>query len=296
MYSGLTRTGKAFITNVCSGTNRSLLDGKSQYKIDDISSNLYNPNGVLPFCIPETSPTKIWYSNAEHNGKKIQNNQELGIALIDWFDKYGEIFQMDANIIAAQAWAESAYNIWIYPLTSTASSISQITIDTIYEIVVKNKFATKLDYNFTTAEIAAITKNVTGNTQNDYDVSYPQGKKNRPILHQNMIDNPEIMIKAQYSYMKFISNKCNGIASSTLFGYNRGPYLPVCSSYTKSINNAISKRGKGYEKEGIDYVWKIFQLLGNQRYNSNGWFGYHWLNLNEPFDKYAAEVDESNKI
>jgi len=114
------------------------------------------------------------------------------------------------------------------------------------------------------------------------------------ILHQNMIDNPEIMIKAQYAYMKFIASQCDGMASSALFGYNRGPYLPVSSSYTKSIAKAISRFGEGYEKEGIDYVYKIFQLLGNQNYKKEGWFGYSWLKLNEPFDKYTAEVDESN--
>jgi hypothetical protein len=296
MYSGLTKAGKSYITNICAGTSRSLLDGKSKDKIKDPANKYYNPDGVLPFCTPKTSASKIWYSQARYNGNLIQNNQQLGVALIDWFNKYGKIFEMDANIIAAQAWAESAYNLWIYPLTSTASSISQITSDTIYSIVVKNKFATKPEYKFTTEEIAAITKNLSGdiNNGNNYDVGYEQGRKNRPILHQNMIDNPEIMIKAQYAYMKFIASQCDGIASSALFGYNRGPYLPVSPSYTKSIAKAISRFGEGYEKEGIDYVYKIFQLLGNQNYKKEGWFGYFWLKLNEPFDKYTAEVDESN--
>jgi len=295
MYSGLTQAGKAFISKVCSNTDRSLLDGKSNYKINDISSNLYNPNGVLPFCNPPTPPTKIWYSDAKYNGKNIQNNRELGIALIDWFDKYGKIFEMNANIIAAQAWAESAYKIWNYPLTSTASGISQFAMPALFDVIISNKYATKPEYQFTVDEIAAISKNTTGNTKDDYDISKPQGKKNRPILHQNIIDNPEIMIKAQYAYMKYISTRTKGMASSALFGYNRG-HAYAKPSYTQSINSAIISEAEGYEKEGIDYVWKIFQLLGNQNYNSNGWFGHHWLNLNEPFDKYAAEVDESNNI
>ncbi len=266
MYSGLTRAGKSFINSVCSGTGRSLLDGKSNAKITDTGSKYYNPDGHLPFCMPVISASKIWYSQAKYNGKTIQNDQELGIALIDWYDKYGKIFQMDANIIAAQGWAESGYKIWNYPLTSTASGIGQFTVEAVFDVIATNKFATQPEYRFTAQEIAAITKNWSGNTSDikSFKVGYPLGKRNRPYLHQNICDNPEIMIKAHYAYMKYLSGRCDGIASSSLFGYNRGPAYAF-PSYTRSISSATNS--DNYEKEGIDYVFKIFQLLGNKNYN-----------------------------
>ena len=298
-YIKLTELGKQFIRKICEGTGNSLLQGKSPYKIKDTSSRLYNPDGVLPFCNPETLPTKIWYANAKHGSTNITTNQQLGEALIDWFDKYGAIFEMDANIIAAQAYTESGYILWNYPLTSTASGISQITSNTMYSIVTANKFSSKPEYRFTDAEIAAITKGWNGSITDDdtYKVSLPIGRSNRPIIHQNICDNPEIMIKAQYNYMKFISSKCDGLASSALFGYNRGPYLPVTPSYTQSISNAKNpERGKDYELEGIGYVYKIFQLLGNPKYApSKGWFGCTHLDLNAQYNSYNAEVAESIK-
>jgi len=294
-YIKLTELGKQFIRNACAGTSNSLLTGQSHDKINDIESKLYNIDGHLPFCNPE-SPAMPWTGHAKFNGVNITTNQQLGEALIVWFDKYGQLFEMDTNIIAAQAFAESGYKIWNYPLTSNASGISQFTTDTTFGVIVANKFATKPEYRFTNEEIAAITKNLTGNLkeENSFSTKFLIGRTNRPFIHQNIIDNPEIMIKAQFCYMKYISNKCNGLASSALFGYNRGPNLPVTPSYTQSIQNAKNpKRGVDYEVEGIGYVYNIFNYLGNNKFSKYGYFGYDHLNLNEPFDVYAAEVAES---
>lgn len=292
-YSGLTQSGKAFIRKVCAGNSRTLLDGKSPYKYLK-QDNLYNPDGHLPFCSPPC-PAKTWYSNAQYNGKKISTNQELGEALIDWYNKYAKIFELDANVMAAQAYAESGYNVWIYPLTSTASGISQFIVEAVYDIIVMNKYATKDSYKFTDAEIAAITKNLSGNTKSvsSYKVGYAQGKKNRATLHQNVIDNPEIMIKGQFCYMKYIGTRCNDLASSALFGYNRGPGYSY-PSYTKSIASATNS--SNYQLEGIGYVYRIFNLLGNKNFDKNGYFGYDFLKLDAPFDKYLAECEESSTI
>jgi zinc D-Ala-D-Ala carboxypeptidase len=296
-YVKLKEEGKQFIRKVCSGNGKTLLEGKSSQKINDTSSKLYNPNGVLPFSSPKVLPSKIWYSNAKHNGANISTNAQLGEALIAWFEKYGQLFEMDANIIAAQAYAESGYILWNYALTSTASGISQFTSDTLYTVIVDNKFSSVPEYRFTNEEIMLINNGISGDKKqlDSYSVSTETGKKNRAIIHQNICDNPEIMIKAQYNYMKFISKRCDGLASSALFGYNRGPYIAT-PSYTQSIANAKNpERGKDYELEGIGYVYKIFQLLGNPDYApTKGWFGYSHLNLNEPFNSYNAEVAESN--
>lgn len=295
-YTQLTAEGKQFIRKVCVGNDNTLLRGKSSYTIKDTASRLYNPDGVLPFCNPATLPSKYWQSSAKHGTANIITNQQLGEALIEWFDKYGEIFEMDANIIAAQAYAESGYKLWNYPLTSSASGIGQFTLDTTYAVIISNKFSSKSEYRFTIDEIAAITKGCTGNTtdNNTFSVKLLIGRTNRPFVHQNICDNPEIMIKAQFNYMKYISSKCNGLASSTLFGYNRGPNLPVTPSYTQSISNAKNpERGKDYELEGIGYVYKIFNLLGKDT-NPNGWFGYKHLDLTASYNSYDAEVAESN--
>ena len=50
------------------------------------------------------------------------------------------------------------------------------------------------------------------------------GWANRPIYHQNAIDNPDIMIKAQCAYIKYIANKCNSLTSSTIMCYYQGEY------------------------------------------------------------------------
>ena len=279
MYTKLTDLGKKFITNVCSANGRALLDGK---------------NGILPYCQPP-STDKIWYSNAYYNGVAIADNNALGVALIDWFNKYGDIFQMDANIIAAQAFVESAYRVWWYLQDNTASGIAQIKSPNIYNIIVNNEYAEKELYRFSDAEIAAITQNWTGsiNDSNTFDVEFLNGRINRPVLHQNIIDNPEIMIKAQYCYMKFISKKSEGIASSALFGYSRGNEL-VFPSYSRSIDAAVSKYGDGYQLKGVEYVYEVFRLLGDKDNSKFGYFGYDdKVKWKESFDKYRAEVAES---
>jgi hypothetical protein len=288
-YVKLTEDGKSFIRKVCSGGSNSLLSGRNTSKTKE------NPNGVLPlfYPTPEAGAVIIWTSHAKHNGKLITTNQELGEALIDWFDKYGKEFQMDANFIAAQSYQESGYKVWNYALTSTASGISQFLVDAIYDIIIKTSsyidgyVSIKMSDN----EIAAITKNLIGN-YNDIDnlrVKTALGRQNRPILHQNVIDNPEIMIKAQYRYMKYLANKYGSLASNVLFGYNRGPGY-IRQNYSDSIAAARSKK-IGYENEGVDYVYKIFKLL-------DGKFNYTHLNMSAPtseFNAFNADVASSNK-
>jgi hypothetical protein len=268
-YRQLTEEGKSFIRKICEGNGNSLLSGKSRFKIKDPTNKLYNPNGVLPYCTPETPATKIWTSNAKYEGSLITTNAALGEALIKWYDKYGKIYEMDANVLAAQAFQESGYYIWNYALTSTASGISQFTADTLWGIIINNNHP-NITPLFTDDEINAIANNITDNKfdKNSYTVkSDSNGRKNRAIIHQNVIDNPEIMIKAQFRYMKYIANKCDGLASSTLLGYSRGDGLAT-KSYAESINKVINygvkKEMDEYEKEGIDYVFKIFALLGDK--------------------------------
>jgi len=246
---------------------------------------------VLPFCDPPTSPSKIWTANIRNSsGNLISTNQEFGELLILWYDKYGKIYEMDANVLLAQAFQESGYFAWNYPLTSTASGLCQFVSEAVFDIIITNKHS-NITPLFTSSEIDKITLNVIGNKFNfdTYNVGNIRGKKNRPIMHQNIIDNTEIMIKAQFRYMKYIATKCDGLASSTLFGYSRGPAL-VNPSYVVSMDNAAKKPdvgGKPYEDEGIDYVYRIFKNLYTN-------FGYGFLEMgttpDPKFDKFNTTL------
>lgn len=273
----LTELGMDFIKKTCSAAGASLLQGKNSY--------------VLPYALPVPTSSYVWVSHATFNGKPIVTNQQLGEALISWYNKYAQIYEIDANVMAAQGFVESGYKIWNYAKTSTASGISQFTVQAVFDIIIENRGS---QYKFTQDEINAITKNIQGNLKNydgTFSVSTTLGKQNRSILHQNIIDNPEIMVKAQCRYMRKISDDYGTkLGSNILFGYNRGPAY-IRSNYTDTINNTVNKTYSGYEEEGIDYVWKIYTNLFNN-------FGYKHLNMNqkpEEFNAFQADVDGSSK-
>ena len=284
----LTKKGEAFIRAACNFTEdkygNTLLRGK-------------NKNGALPYCDPITPATKIWESHAKYNGNAITTNQQLGEALISWYNKYGNEYKMDANVMAAQAFQESGYYLWNYPQTSTASGISQFITDAVFDVITSKNYSNYVA-PMTDAEINAILKDTTGERKtygNTYDVSSATGKKNRPIMHQNICDNPEIMIKAQFRYMKIIASYGKtSLTSQVLFGYSRG-FGHIQDTYSDSIAHATNS--EGYQNEGIDYVFKIFRYLGYPQ-TINGvrgmYFGYDDLGVdqypNPNFDDLTADA------
>ena len=315
----ITKEGVDFITHVCTvgmaGDKRgnTLLKGKNSY--------------ALPFCAqPEAS--KVWTCDIKIPNSlgiiTISTAGELAQALIYWFNYYSEMFNLDANVIAAQAYAESTYYMWNYAGgDSSASGVNQFLSSTLYEIVIKDNGKSYASINYFTD--AEVNKLINGLTQGRILASYQPGGNtnepspvhqvawnNRPILHQNMINNPDIMIKAQCLYMSWISNRCNTLTSSTLFGYSRGPAYSL-KTYTDSIELCASKSTDKYLQEGLNYVLKIFGVLGDKNnflsdkglgryYKPVGkYFGYDEskgdttknLRLTLPFDPVNANIAQS---
>ncbi len=272
-FSKLTKFGEQYIHKICDDTGTKLLSGN---------------NGPMPYTYPIIN--KNWTSHALYppaNQKEITNGIELANALIYWYNYYCKIYGLDANVIAAQGITESNYNIWIYagfakaggqPIAnqSTASGLNQFLSTTMFDVVVNKHGQHYNEQNpFTATEIAKMTKNLIGdiNVVDTYKVGgyvtgqppsqYQIGWTNRPIYHQNVIDNPGIMIKAQCVYMKYIADLCSSLTSSTIISYGWG------SSYARKTypdTVAAIQRGAGAKAatDGVNYVLKIFGILGDK--------------------------------
>jgi N-acetyl-anhydromuramyl-L-alanine amidase AmpD len=306
----ITEEGKKFIRGVCSKGDKGLLSGK-----------LTKP---LPFSSPAVPSSKIWECkikdpNSDDPNKMIENGNELAEAIIFWYEKYAAQYNLDANILAAQAYVESNFRMWVYNESiSTASGICQFIMTTVYDVIVVNqrRHITSRDRE----DIDKITKDLRNpNLLQSYQVggeNSGDARYNRPILHQNVIDNPDVMIRAQFKYMKFISSRCNNLASTSLFVYNRGISF-ASKTYSGAIQRA-TRRGGGYENEGINYVLKTFIVLGDRTNKLNAKFGtnigvrpkpdsyyFGYDNLfdgidvykpNPNFDAFKANVAESEAL
>jgi len=245
----LTAEGKKFINEVCTNSKTGgdkLLSGKNNY----------------PF--PYSSPPldKVWKCNINN----VDTGKQLSEALISWFQKYADEYDLDANVIAAQAYAESNYVMWQYGKDNTDSGVSQLDMLTIFGIIVKNEgMATKM----TQDEIDKITKNlIEPLVRNSYDVLSKINENaliNRKFLHENVINNPDIMIKAQCRYMKMLSDACEGLASSTLFCYYTDKQY-AANTYSKTINKCVNKHKNddNYNQAAYNYVLKVFGILGDK--------------------------------
>lgn len=280
----LTQHGIEFINKICSKSGNSLLSGNNNQLpfSDDGNGNLIN---------------KIWTANVKNDlGQTINNNIELAPLLIKWLNHYGRIYNLDPNILAAQIFKESDFMVWNYPpynsnpkaTNSTAMGISQFVMNSLYFVVIKN------GYNISPAptphEIALLTNGLEHKTQ---DYAYVVKKSNtffkiawgnHPILLQNVMDNPQIMIQAQAMYMKYFADRCNGLASTSLFCYNRGTFMSP--TYTEAITKAINWGGGEYIKEGVNYVNLIFKLLVKS-------FGFK---LDFSFSEYDTTAEESKTV
>lgn len=262
-YKELTETGKKFIKHIVNiAPNNLLLEGN---------------NGLLPFS-NETDKNKIWKANLiwtgeendERNGTPITTNTQFGEYLIMLFELYSFKYNLDTNIIAAQAYQNSKYRCWYYTnstIISTESGISQLVMNVIYDILYIKKRVTDseinsitngmIDPNFKTSWRFVLNEKYT-----NIDDETLQ-KANRSILHQNMINNPQIVIKMQCVLMDYISDRNANLASSSLFAYNID-VESISNNYIEIINEFAKKNGDNEANKGIKYVEQIFGYLGDK--------------------------------
>jgi hypothetical protein len=307
-YKEITTAGEGSIKAYCAKKGMALLSGT---------------NGKLPYSSPEID--KTWVSNAQYLGKPIEDSETYADALIAWYNAAALKYDLDANILVAQGWIESELKAWNYAPNSDASGISQFVMLTFYDIVVSNRIqnVNPLSNAERDTLIAGLTNPYSVVSYKARQNSNTAAKENRPILHQNIIDNPDLMIKAQARLMASIAIKTKNLASSTLFGYSRGPAY-AHSTYTESVRRcqAAEDGGSisgGYTKEGTDYVVKVFGILGDpdnllqddsrndlgKGYKPAGFtMGYHGklypggnkklFNMFDVFNTFDANVSESD--
>jgi zinc D-Ala-D-Ala carboxypeptidase len=280
-FSGLTSQGKDFII---SSVNAGCLSGKKT--MPGVSFDKY----ISVYGKDPSSEDFVWKSNT------ITNPATLATSLIGWYNEYASIYSMNANVLAAQAFVESNYKLWTFSIGKDESTNTQYPAAmglTQFVKITMNGVAAHTDsYNgitpvFTNAERGVLYKNT---SPAEYD---------KPIILQNMMDNPKLMVKAQFLYMKYCANRANGLASSALFGYNRGDGYISKISYTDTIQNCKNDRKKksSYFEEGVSYVFKTFSVLGDissqTGYNKgvDGYFGYNFLKMDAIPSVKASEFD-----
>lgn len=286
-FKKITKEGERFMYKIGeqNGVN-GLIRGKNSYDLQ---------------FTDEPEKSEIFESNIlDFNNNQIINNTQYINNIIYWMNYYSKIYDLDANIISAQAFAESAYKTWNYARTSTASGLSQFILGTIYDVIVDNKYK-NITPLFEEYEIDKIISNVLQpynelsyrvSSQNTEDRE--RSRKNRYQIHINLMNNPDLLIKAQCRLMRYIANRNNNLASNTLFAYNRG-HNYRSDTYLGIINSVINSRGREYIDEGVKYVEKIFAFLSDKENNitknkpKGYYFGYN-LDLFETFDIFDANL------
>ena len=212
----ITQKGENFINEVVKKNGNSLLKGN---------------NGSLPFSNDGNGNpvNKEWTVNAKTNivdGEDVTVDN-LAEALISWFNEAADIYELDPNILAAQAYIESGFKLWWYDKETTKSGINGFSMSMIYSIIIDNFSNVRPEMtlndrsnliNNLEAPLSPTSYQPTSGNENTKQIA----RNNRALLHQNIIDSPQTMIKAQARYMRYLSNNSAKLASTSLFCYNRG--------------------------------------------------------------------------
>jgi hypothetical protein len=254
----LTKEGKEFIRNVGNYFTKNkgdkyLLTGQKNYRL---------PVSNQPDPI-------VWNTNVIDIRKNapIVNNSQFIEYIIYLFDLYATQYDVDANIIAAQSFQESEYICWNYAQNSSASGISQFIMKTMYELIYNKKWLTqdeknKILLNFVDPTMASSWVDVEKSDELD-QLNIDKQKSNHAVLHQNIINHPDISIKLQCRLVDYIAKNNNNLASSVLFCYNRGSELKS-TNYVELVNRYTKNKGEKTAQEGLYYAESIFGYLGDK--------------------------------
>lgn len=293
MYKPITQQGRNHIISFCENLGSSMFSGTYRKPMPFTTYEL--PGDSQPNLL-----NKTWTAQPRINGRVITDNRLMANLLIEWMNKYSEQFNLDANFLGALVETESTYKLWNYVPNrnmtnstsndSSASGLSQFILNTFWDVVINPEGVRRYGNNFSVEEKLKITDGLEGDIFDANGVlvggnSFNVGPRNNHIarknrrnkLHQNIIDNPEISIKAMCVYMSYLGNLNDGVASSTIFTYNRGPGMASTKGYWDAVRKAINFR-TGYEVEGIKYVEKIFKLVYSK-------YNYKELKMDEKINK-----------
>lgn len=288
----LTKIGENFIRTITQGNGDSLIRGNYKYR--------------LPFSGVEQ--TQEFVADAiDHVGNPILTNQQLGEALIFWYNQYAELSDQDANVLAAQGYVESGYRLWHYAQNNSGVGIANLTSVRMWRVIVESKRPQTEEEaaspNFETSEINKITNGLTEPREKFHYIYRGDGVTSRSLeiailsnrlkLFQNVMNNPDLMIKAQSIVMNEVGRRNDNILTSTLFAYSRD-YLLNSTSYVNAVEFTGKKYGQPYTKEGVDYVDFILKCLtdkDNTKINKKFgkpkgiWFG---IELQQDGDEFTA--------
>lgn len=238
------------------------------------------PKGVKTYILP--------FSNVTDEGKIYQSqtyktNDQWLTDLPIFIAKYSKMYNIDPNVITAQIYHESGFNLSAYSSTGSLG-ITQFLCKTIHGFIVKNKGTGE---DFTQAEINKILVGLPAKAATDSATF--SNRENRMQVFQNCMDNPDLLIKAQCRYMKTISLRCNNLLSSTLLGYNRGDQFAK-KSFFESYDAAKTYKA-GYENEGIEYVKLIWNTMAkNMGSGYSGTYKFDARNFDVEIAKNASRI------
>jgi len=294
----LTSKALEFITYVCIGNN------KKNSGNDPNNNNLLKGNNkILQYS---NKVDKTWVANiVDADGNSIKKNEDLPPLLVYLFSYFANRYNIDPNILAAQCYVLTKYRMWYYD--SYNSGVNLFSMPNVYKYIISN--SSSISPKMTEEEISTITAGLTNpDVKSSYNVVNGGAVMtlNRPILHQNMIDNPAIMIKAQARYLKYLAdNQSSKLASTTLFSYSAGEQYAE-TTYTRSIEKANNLLADKLVTKATDIVLRTFGVLGdkdndalpkNPKYKPKGYyFGYEeHVRLKEKFDSFSANAVESKR-
>lgn len=232
------------------------------------------------FALPKSNVVAGKTFNAlifDDNNKQITDVSDYANQIIKWFNYFGDLFQVDPNICAAQCFLESAYS----PLSFTERNtfgISGINDYELFNIIFSSNSKISSD------DITNISKNINGdpyqiktlipyikNNGNGADSTEKESLNavnNREFLYQNISNNPKLIILCQFFLLSEYGIKNNNVASSALLSY----YMRS-NDTSKNYSQLLDVIKKKYDSSQIEtpkkYVNDIFSLLYNFGYNIN---------------------------